>query len=605
MNKKYLLTAAVAGVLAAAGVFASDGGSPLFRKARDFYVAGQYDSTIALVREHLRKNGRDPESFTLVPLVTEAYMRKGDHAQVHRLIDLYRQNFADAPFIPRLTYLEGVAYAKEASPSQALTSFSSALELGISPDLFNLTLSNVENICGRSLSVDELTTLSSKGELHAVLLEIVRFYEIQKLAASGQAVRARNSAEEFRKLYPRSRYTEQVKEFLSKFTKEQQQKGGAGPVQVGLLAPMTGEDAEIGRFILQGAKLALDNHNARAQNPLKLIVYDTRGNAVETARKSKDLLMKDQAQLCIGPVLSNTATVSAAMFAGKDIIMITPTANEDGISSIGENIFQMNVSLGAVAQKLARYAVDNLNIRDFAVVAPNNAFGYAMAEAFKEELGRHSIMVVHEEYFNEGTNDFTPVLKRLRYALLRRRLEEVAAERGFSGRITQISRSDSLRYNDSTLAVGGLFMPLLDYQDVAKLAPQVRFHRVRTQMLGTGGWNDPRVLAKENYASNAIISVGVQPDQESEEWKTFSAAYRSRYNDAPNRIAAMGYDAAQLIIKTVSETGGADTGKLKKALSSVQDYSGLSGKISFDPQTGANEGIVIMKVTETGFMRVH
>ena len=595
--------AAATGLLAAAGASAGDG-SPLFRKARDFYAAGQYDSTIVLIREHLRKNGRDPESYTLVPLVAEAYMRRDEHAQVHRLIDLYRQNFADAPFIPRLTYLEGVAYAKEASPSQALTSFSAALELGVSADLFSLTLANVESICGRSLSADELSSLSSKGQLHAVLLEIVRFYEIQKLAASGQTVRARNSAEEFVRLYPRSRYAEQVKGLLGKLAKEQQ-KGGAGHVQVGLLAPMTGEDSEIGRIILQGVKLALDAHNARAHNPLKLIVYDTKGNAVETARKSKELLSKDQAHLCIGPVLSNTAAVSAAMFADKDIVMITPTANEDGISSIGDNIFQMNVSLGAMAQKLARYAVDNLNIRDFAIIAPNSAFGYAMADAFKEELGRHSIMVVHEEYFNEGTHDFTSVLKRLRYALLRRRLDEIAAERGF-GRIAQISRGDSLRYADSSFAVGGLFMPLLDYQDVVKLAPQAVFHRIRTQMLGTGGWNDPRVPSEgKRYVSNAIISVGVQPDQESEEWKHFGAAYRARYNDAPNRIAAMGYDAAQLVIKIVNETGGADTGKLKKALSSVQDYNGLSGKISFDPQTGANDGIVIMKVTETGFMRVH
>jgi len=606
MTKKYLLMAAAIGLFSAAGVYAAgipEGGSPLFRKARAFYAAGQYDSTIVLIREHLRRHGRDPESLTLVPLIAEAYMRKGENAQVHRLIDMYNQQFPDAPFVPRLAYLQGVAYARQAKPAQALTSFSNALNLGLSADLFNLTLVNAENVCGRSLSVDELSTISSKGELHAVLLEIVRFYEIQKLFASGQTVRARNSADEFRRMYPRSRYTEQVKDFLGRVSKDQH-KGA--PVQVGLLAPITGEDAQIGQFILQGVKLAFDDHNARSHNPVKLIVYDTKGSPVETAKRSKELITKDHAQFCIGPILSNTAAVSAAMFSGKDIVMLTPTANEDGISSIGDNIFQMNVTLGAMARKLARYAVENLNVREFAIIAPNSGFGYAMAEAFKEELSRRSIETVHEEYFDEGKHDFTQELRRLRSRLLMRRLEAIAVERGNMQRITQVTRADSIRYADTTFAVGGLFMPLLNYEDVVKLAPQVVFQRIRTQMLGAGRWDDPRVPTEgKRYVQNAIISVGPQIDQTGEAWTNFNAAHRARFNSDANRISAMGYDAAQLIVKLINENGGADVGKMRKALAAVQGYSGLSGMVTFDPQTGANSEVLIMKVTETGFMRVH
>jgi ABC-type branched-subunit amino acid transport system substrate-binding protein len=367
---------------------------------------------------------------------------------------------------------------------------------------------------------------------------------------------------------------------------------------------MTGEDAEVGRLILQGVKLAFDNYNAHAQNQIKLIVYDTKGNPVETARKSKDLLVKDQAQVCIGPILSHTAIVSAAMFAGKDIVMITPTATDDGISSIGENIFQMNVSLGMVARKLAKYSLDNLNIREFAIIAPNSDYGYAMAEAFKEELARHSVQVVHEEFFNEGIHDFTPVIRRLRYALLCRKLEAKAAELGNLQRITQVSRSDSVRYADTTLAVGGLFMPLSEYEDVVKLAPQSVHRRVRAQMLGAGGWYNPRVPAEgKPSVSNAIISVGMQPDQSSDGWKSFAAAYKTRFNADPDRIAALGFDAAQLVIKAVEEAGG-DVAKLRKAMSSIHQYHGLSGTITFDPHNGANSEATILKVTETGFMRV-
>ncbi|MCL2688322.1 MAG: penicillin-binding protein activator [Chitinispirillia bacterium] len=590
-----------------ANVFSAEGGSALFKRAKEFYAAGQYDSTIVIIREHLRKHGRDPESYTLVPLIAEAYMRKGEYTQFRRLIDMYRQKFPNATFTARLYYLDGIAHAKEQKHMQALMSFSRALELGISAELYSLTISNTEHVCGRSLSVEELSALSSRGELHDAMLEVVRFWEVRKLDMAGQAVRAQNSAEEFRRLYPRSRYLDQLRDLLAR-PKEQKRAAsaaaGAAGMQVGLLTPLSGDNAAIGKMVLQGAKLAFDKYNSTAANPLKLIVYDTKGNPIETARRSKDLLLKDQVPVCIGPVLSSTATVSAAMFAGKDIVMISPTANEDGIASIGDNIFQMNVTVGSIAQKLARYSLDNLNIREYAIIAPANNFGYAMAEAFKEELARRNIAVVFEEYFADGTHDITPILRQLRSTLLIRHLEKLAADRGNLQKITQISRADSIRYADSTLAVGGLFMPM-STDDVVKLAPQVVFRRIRTQMLGAGGWNDPSVPVEgKRYVHNAIISVGFQPNQQSEAWNEFAKAYKAHYNEEPNSIAALGYDAAQLVIKTIEESGGADAARIKKSLKETKGYNGLSGTISFDQADGANSEAIILRVTENGFVRV-
>ncbi len=580
-------------------LWAAESGSPLFQKAMKYYSAGQYDSTIIVIRDHLKKNGKDPEAITLVPLIIEAYMRKGEYVQVHRLIDMYRQKYEDAPYIPRLYYLEGVANAKEEKHSAALLSFSKALELGVSPELENLTITNVENICGRAMAVEELSAISVKATLHTTLLEIVRFYEVQKLFSAGQVVRARNSAEEFRKLYPSSKYDVQIKDVLGQSRERQKTT-----VQVGMLAPLSGDDAEVGKRVMQGAKLAIDDYNSRTPQAVKFIVYDTKGNMIETARKSKDLLYKDQVPVVIGPVLSYTATVSSAMFTGKDILMISPTASEEGIAELGDNIFQMNITIGSLGTKIARYAVENLNIKDFAVFAPNNSYGHAMAEVFTDELRKLNIEVVHTEFYEDGIHDFTPHFMKLRQSLLTRHLEKISADKGNLQKITQVSRKDSIRYVDSTFAVGGLFMPV-EADDVLKLAPQAVFHRIRTQMLGSAGWYDPKIPAEgKRYVQNAIISTGFEPDQQSKPWLDFKAAYRARYNADPDKIAALGYDAAQLVIKAIEETGGLDVTKMKKALSSIRGYKGLSGQVSFNPLTGANTEAAIMKVTESGFVRV-
>lgn len=578
---------------------ANESGSPLFKKAKAFYVAGQYDSTIVLIREHLKKNGRDPESLTLVPLVVEAYMRKGNYPQVHRLINMYRQKYPDVAYMPRLNYMQGVAYAKEDNHTASLAAFSKAMQEGLSEELERLTRSNVENICRRALSIEELSELALKGGLYYDILEIVRFFEIQKLLDAGQVVRAKNSAEDFRKDFPGSRYGDQIKGVLSR-SKERQKN----TVQIGMLAPLSGLDAEVGKRVMQGAKLAVERYNARTPQAIKFIVYDTEGSMVETAYKSKALIQKDQVPVVIGPVLSSTAAASASMFMGRDVLMISPTATEEGIAGIGDNIFQMNITVGSLSSKIARYAVERLNIREFAIFAPNSGYGVAMADAFREELRKHNIEVVHEEFFEEGIHDFRPHFMRLRKALLARHLEKISAEKGDMHRVVQVSRRDSIRYSDSTLAVGGLFMPV-ESDDVLKLAPQAVFHRIQTQMLGSSGWYDPKVPKDgKRYVQNAMISTGFEPDRKSKEWQAFDKAYKARFNMDADKIAALGYDAARLVIKVIEQTGGTDVPKMIDALKKVQSYKGLSGQVTFNPQSGANTEAAIMKVSGDGFIRV-
>jgi hypothetical protein len=61
----------------------------IFSKAVRFYKTGEYDSTITAIRVFLKNHGKDPEAEYLVPLVMEAFLRKGEYAPVRRLFDLY------------------------------------------------------------------------------------------------------------------------------------------------------------------------------------------------------------------------------------------------------------------------------------------------------------------------------------------------------------------------------------------------------------------------------------------------------------------------------------------------------------------------------------
>ncbi|NLE01630.1 MAG: ABC transporter substrate-binding protein [Fibrobacter sp.] len=569
--------------------------SPVLDQSVRLYKAGKYDSTIIIIRTFLKKNGKDPETEKLVPLIIEALIRKGDYNSVHRLFSVFRQKFPKSLFMPRLFYIEGVALAKEEKFQQAVIAFSSALEGGISPQLDSLARKNTEVIC-KLLTIEEFSTLSSMP-LNLNLLEIVKYSEIVKLFNSEQFVKVQGLADDFRKMFPRSRFDSYIRDYASQ-AKEKQR----GTIQVGILAPISGDEEEIGKKVVLGAQLAIDQANVATGLPIKPIILDTKGNMVETAKRTKELIEDHKVSVIVGPVLSHTATVSAAMLIGKPAVMISPTATDDGIASLSRNVFQMNVTLGILARRVARYAIENLNVKEFAILAPKSTYGNVMAESFKDELKRRHMDLVAEAYYEEGANDFTPEFMSLRNQLLARHLEKISIEKGTEIR-GRVSRADSLKYLDSALAVGGLFMPG-DAEDIVMLAPQTAFHRIRTQLLGSNGWHSQKVIKDgKQYVTNAIISTSFETDLSSNQWLEFKKAFKTKYNIDPDRVAALGYDAASLVVKVIKEVGD-DPVKIGEALRRIQGFNGLSGNVSFDQDNGANTEASIFKISTSGFLRV-
>ncbi|MBN1760871.1 MAG: ABC transporter substrate-binding protein [Chitinispirillaceae bacterium] len=580
----FLLTSAVCGAT-----------TTLDRSIR-LYQEGKYDSTITVIRNYLRRSGQKEQSEQLVPLVTEALVRQGEYVSAHRLFSMFRIRYPQSPFIARLWYVEGVALAREEKFAEAITAFSMALTIGVSPELESLVIENTRKICPR-LANEEFMELSSR-DLDGRLLEIVKFYEVEQLISIGQFGKAQSSADEFRTRFPRSRYFSSLRDLMDRAREAQK-----STTQIGILAPVSGDEAEIGKRVVQGVQLAIAELQPPGGQTVKSVILDTRGSMIATAKKTKELLDEHKVSLVVGPVLSQTATVTAAMLIDKPAVMISPTATDEGIADIGNNIFQMNVTIGVLGRKIARYAIENLAIKEFVIMAPQTPYGEILARSFKEELAKRNLDVVAEEYFEEGANDYREQFNRIRHKLLVRHLERVAIERGTDFKGT-ISRRDSILYLDSTLAVGGFFMPA-DAEDVVMLAPQVIFHRIRTQLLGSSGWHQEKVIKDgKRYVLNTMISTSFDLDQNRKEWQTFAKNYKSRFNSEPDRIAALGYDAAAMIMKAIRETGSDNPDRIRDVLSKTTRYQGLSGVVSFEPDRHANSESAVYKITNDGFVRV-
>ncbi|MBN2038091.1 MAG: penicillin-binding protein activator [Chitinispirillaceae bacterium] len=595
---RFVVAVLLAGVMAGAYPQNEETARDVFQKAIASYTAGDYASTIKAIRSFLKKNGKDPGAEYLVPLIMEAFLRTADYESVNRLYGLYRRKYRSSAYMPRVYYLNGYALAKRDKHGDAFNSFSKALENGVSEDLDTLIIQACEAMCRHVLSEDDLNDACRDRHNHPRVKEIACYYHIEKLIAAGKTGPLKRQVRHFRNKFPGTRF--QVAAEVDEPTeRDAAQKG----TKIGLLAPLSGEDGEVGRRVSQGVQLAIDTYNKKNQQQLALIAYDTKGRLIDAALKTAHLLDNDRVSFIIGPLLSPTATVAAAMARREEVVVLTPTATDEGIAALAPTVFQMNITLGVLSRKAARYALDNLNIKEFAILAQQSTYGMAMAELFREEVEKDGGTIFDEQYYEEGANDFTAHFSGLRKKLILRRLNTI---RGLNNRKpkTKLSYRDSIAWYDSTVSIGALFMPG-ESDDVVMLAPQVAFNRIRSQLIGTSGWYTQKTLTVgKHYVHNAIISTSFEPDTSWKKWPAFRKEFISAYREEPDRIAAMGYDAGSLAAMALEGSGSSKASRIAETLLKTQKYQGTSGVISFDPERRVNTEAVILKITPNGFVRV-
>ena len=600
---RHLVFFAILAAFCAAKAAPLDDPQALFRKATDYYKQSRFDSCSAAIRTFLKTHGNDNAAEYLVPLLIESSIRENDYALGGRLFQIYLKRFPASAFMPRLWYFDGIFLAKNENYNAALAAFSNALSGGVGDGLDTLSLANVQKICEKVLTADELDALIPRSDLHPRIVEVLAYFEIVKLFDGGQLVRAREKAERYLKTYERAPHAASVKEYLNRAGDQQR-----GQVQIGLLIPLSGYDADIGKQIVTGAQLAFDSYAAASGAKLNLVMCDTRGNMIETAKKTKELLNEHHVPIILGPVLSQNAVVAASILMEKDVVMLSPTANDDGIAEMGPNIFQMNVTLGTLGAKIARYAMDNLNIRDFAIIGPSTDYASALASGFRKEVEKSGREIVLEENYDEGTKDFKVQFDNLKTKLVMRKQQRTAVEKSLAGDAQPSPKTDPklVAAADSGYEIGGIFLPA-ESEDVVMLAPQVAYHRIKTQLLGSTGWHNQKTIVDgKEYVNNALFSSNLQAGlPETKEWQDFRALYRSRFGSDPDRVAALGYDAAALISVALKEAGSsASASQIQQALASIKNYKGASGPISFDPEKRINAEASIIKIKDKQFIRV-
>lgn len=193
----------------------------------------------------------------------------------------------------------------------------------------------------------------------------------------------------------------------------------AGSIKIGLLLPLNGSKAPFGKIQLKSARMAAEEINTGGgvkDKKIELIIADTQGNPDGGRAAIQQLIQQDKV-LVIGGGFSSSATWATSAIAQQNKIpFVVTSAAADKITEQGwEYVFRLNQPLGEHLEALASFlSAAATDIKTVAIVHANSLRSSAAARRFFRSCGALSLEPVIRERFETSTDDFLPLLTRVK-----------------------------------------------------------------------------------------------------------------------------------------------------------------------------------------------
>ena len=191
-------------------------------------------------------------------------------------------------------------------------------------------------------------------------------------------------------------------------------------VKIGHVGPLSGAIAHLGKDNENGARLAIEELNAKGVKiggkavKFELVAEDDAADPKQgTAAAQK--LVDSKVNGVIGHLNSGTTIPASKIYSDAGIPQISPSATNPKYTRNGyKTAFRVvadDVHLGGT---LGRYAVNTLKGKSIAVIDDRTAYGQGVAEEFKKAVAAAKGNLVGHEFTTDKASDFMAILTKLK-----------------------------------------------------------------------------------------------------------------------------------------------------------------------------------------------
>jgi len=465
------------------------------------------------------------------------------------------KDFPESNYKAHAYFFLGNSYYKVLRPDMAIRAYLDAYKNSTDKELDQLILSTIEAIPldPRTAVLEQITSADMPDSRKCDIL----------VAAAKALIKQKNYRPVNGLLLPCGQskarmLVDQAKQFLKQ------------EIEVGIVLPLSGELQKFGEQILDGALLMIEQYRQKTGGTLKPVMYDTQGDDLEAARIIRRLALSGTAA-AVGPLTSNETAVASAVLSCGDMPLVIPAATEGGLTELSQTSFQLQPNLDLQGIRMADYAVQWLGADTAAIITPTSTSNLRMAKAFAKRFEDLGGTILGIEYFRITETDFGPYIRDLKSLVMRDLLDSIVF-------IDDVG--DTIEAEEVPVQLDCLFIPA-ESDQLRQLLPQIQFYNLNTVYLGGDGWGTPlifnlgKLITRECYFTSAVLG-----NDESDAFQKFSVDFDRKYGRKPGHLEALGYDAVSLICNALGQ-GYYTRSEISQSISSVNNYQGAAGKISF------------------------
>ena len=324
--------------------------------------------------------------------------------------------------------------------------------------------------------------------------------------------------------------------------------------KIGLLLPLSGQNAKIGRALLQAAEMGLFD---TGDDSFTLLDEDTASAQGPEGAARK--LIAEGANVLLGPIFAADVRRVAPIATAAHVPLLAFT-NDTTIAQ--SNVYVLGLTPQAQVQRVVTYAGAQ-GLKKFAILAPNSPYGRLVVTSYQDQVTKNGGTVAQVSFYDPGSLDFTPVIQQLSDAHKNTGFEALMIPEG-AAKLRQIA-------------------PLLPAFEVG---PQ------QVRLLGTILWNDPGLAQEQALAGGWYAATA--PDR----WQDFAKRYQDNYSANPDQLGGLVYDAITLTVALGKGPKGADYSQA--TLTNPNGFSGVSGLFRLMPDGTVDRGLAVMEVAPTG-----
>jgi len=344
-------------------------------------------------------------------------------------------------------------------------------------------------------------------------------------------------------------------------------------VKIGHVGPLTGGIAHLGKDNELGAKLAIEDLNAKGIKlggqtvKFELLSEDDAADPKQgTAAATK--LVDAKVNGVIGHLNSGTTIPASKIYHDAGIPQISPSATNPKYTLQGfKSAFRVVAHDGQLGGTLGRYAVKDVKAKSIAIIDDRTAYGQGVAEEFEKAAKAAGGTIVGHEFTTDKSTDFNAILTKLKGA-----------------------KPDVLFFGGMD-AVGG---PML--KQVKQLGLNVKFMGGDGLCIG-----ELAKLAGDAIGEDMVVCAeagGVDGDFKAPLDK-FKADFKTKNGVDVQIYAPYVYDAVNVLADSMVRAGSSDPAKYLPEVGKT-NYKGVTGPIAFDEKGDIKNGALTLYTYKGG-----